>query len=293
VAFAPPALEREIQKHIDEIAEYAQVPMDKALQEWQQLRSHLHFYDPEPSPQCEPDCVDPDDLPYKLVCEQLGAHGVYSRDRHLRQMSAPVIWVRLDLTIRDYARASTVRLTLHLGTGFSVMIGFGALMGFVRGCQGCLRLLGQLPTWARLTVAAGALLVIIHPKFRATIADLFQSARGQFEDLKPVLGETFETLMSQLAAADATAKYTYTEILSYLPATRKRSAVVMARTICLVSKASLSLGEIEAQMRKEGYVSKSMHFKAYLRRVLRNDGRFVEVSPGLWTLSAERVAASA
>jgi len=292
VAFAPPALEREIQEHVGEIAEYAHVPVDRVLQEWQQFRKRVHFYDPDPSTPPEPDCVDPDDLPYKLVCEQLGAHAVYSRDHHLRQMSVPVIWVRLDLTIRDYARASSVRLTLQLGTGFSFMIGFGALVGFVKACRACLRILGQLPNWAKLIVAAGALLVIVHPKFRVMIADLFQSGRRQFENLTPALGEAFDTFMRQLAVADATAKNSYTEILSKLPATRKRSAVVMARSICLLNKEPLSLKEIEARMRKEGYVSKSRDFKTYLWRLLRNDGRFVEVYPGHWTISAERVAAS-
>jgi hypothetical protein len=205
-------------------------------------------------------------------------------------MSVPVIWVHLDLTIRDYARASSVRLTLHLGTGFSFMIGFGALVGFVKACCACLRILGQLPNWAKLIVAAGALLVIVHPRFRAMIADLFQSGQRQFEDLRPALGEAFDTFMRQLTVADATAKNSYTEILSKLPATRKRSAVVMARSICLLNKEPLSLKEIEARMRKEGYVSKSRDFKTYLRGLLRNDGRFVEVYPGHWTIRAERVA---
>jgi hypothetical protein len=46
-------------------------------------------------------------------------------------------------------------------------------------------------------------------------------------------------------------------------------AVVRARAICLVSKGPLSLQEIEARMRKEGYVSKSRSFRAYLRNVLK------------------------
>ena len=134
VAFAPQFLEEEIQEHIGEIAEDAKVSVSIALEEWQKFRPCLHFYDPETSNTSGAACVDPDDIPYKLVCEQLGAHAVYSRDPHFQSMAVPLISVQLDTTVRDYARASSVKLTISLGTTSSMMIGFGALVVLFQGC---------------------------------------------------------------------------------------------------------------------------------------------------------------
>jgi type III secretory pathway component EscS len=206
-------------------------------------------------------------------------------------MSVPVIWVRLDLTARDYARASAVRLTLSIGTTFSAMIGFGALIGFVQACRACLRTVGQLPTAVKLLIAVGALLVIIHPKLRAKVAEFLQSVARQFDELKPALGDVLSKLLSELAEADTRTKNAYAELQSYLPASKQRSVVVMARAICLVNEAPLSLQELEMRIRKEGYLTKSKNFRAYLRRVLRKDKRFIEVSPGEWTIVAEQLAA--
>ncbi len=292
VAFAPLALEHEIQEHLPEIAERGKVPVSRVLLEWESFKVHLHFYEPEPPTQSQAGCPDPDDLPYKLLCEQLGAHAVYSRDSHLRDMSVPVIWVQVDLLARDYARASAVRLTLFTGTTFSAVIGFGALMAFVQACRACLRTLGQLPTALKLLIAAGALLVILHPKLRAKVAELFQSMARQFNEVKPALGEVLSDLLTELAEADTTAKKTYAEIQSHLPIAKKRPVIVMARTICLVNKEPLSLEELEMRIRAEGYVTKSQNFRAYLRRVLRKDKRFTEVSPGHWSVMAERPALS-
>jgi predicted nucleic acid-binding protein len=290
IAFAPPALEWEIQEHLPEIAERGKVPVSSVLLEWQSFKAHIHFYEPEPPAQSQPGCPDPDDLPYKLLCEQLGAHAVYSRDSHLRDMSVPVICVQVDLTARDYARASAVRLTLFTGTTFSAVIGFGALIGVVQACRACLRTLGQLPTAVKLLIAVGALLVMIHPKLRAKVAEFFQSVASQFNALKPALGEVLSTLMTEVAEADTAAKKASAELQSYLPASKKRPVVVMARRICLVNEGPLSLQELEIQIRREGFVTKAKNFPAYLRRVLRNDERFTEVSPGHWTVMAERLA---
>jgi hypothetical protein len=223
----------------------------------------------------------------------LGAHAVYSRDPHLRRMNVPVIWVQLDLTVRDYARANAVCLTINFGTSYSVMLGFVAFMGFAKASQACLRALKRLPTGVKVIIAAGVLLAIVHPKLRAKMANAFQSIRSHLDDLKPLLGEALGNLMIQSALADRTAKSTGAEIRAILPPTRKLPAVVRARAICLLSKEPLSLQEIEKRMRKEGYATKSKNFRAYLRRVLQKDQRFVEVSAGYWTIKAERLAASA
>lgn len=286
VALAPSFLEQEIRDHIAEIAALANVPVSCAVQEWESFASCLHFYDPEPVKQPDPDCVDPDDLPYKWVCEQLGAHAIYSTDNHFRKMSVPLISVQLDLTFRDYARANSERLTIHLGTAFSLVVGFGVLTEL---CKTCVQILKNLPSEVKVILVAGAFITVAHPKLRSKGIKLLHSAFRQFDNLKPALGEAVNELLIQAAMAQSTAARTGTEIQSILPPPRKLSAIVRARAICLINKKPLSLREIEEQMAKGGYVSRSQNFRAYLRRLLRSDERFIEVSPGQWTVRTERV----
>lgn len=287
VAFAPTFLEEEIRDHVIEIAERANVPVSRVLQEWQQFKSRLYFYEPEPITQPDSDCVDPDDLPYKWICDQLGAHAVYSTDRHFQNMSVPLISVQLDLTVREYARANSIRLTLHLGATYSLIIGFGVLRAL---CQSCVQILKRLPIQVRIILVVGALVAVIHPKLRATIVGVFKSLQSQVGDLKPSVGKILIDLLTEAAAAESTALCTHEKIQSLIPHTRKLPAVVRARAICLVSKKPLSLEEIEARMAREGYVSKSKNFTVYLRRLLQKDKRFIEVSAGLWTIRCNRIA---
>lgn len=293
IAFAPQFLKQEILEHISEIAEDANVPLTVALREWEQLQLQVHFYEPEPAKLLDPNCADPDDLPYKLVCEQLGAHAVYSRDPHLQKMNSPVISVQLDLTLRDYARATAVRLTIHLGTTYSVILGVASFIGFAKTCRTCMQAMTRLPIAVKIVITVVVLFAIAHPKSRAKLLNLLESMRGQFDDVKPLLGGWLLELATQSFAADKSANETGNRIRSAIPSGRRLPAIVGARAICLTSNKALTIQQIESRMRNDGYVSKSRNFGAYLTRLMRNDGRFAEVTFGRWTIKAEGLAATA
>ena len=119
---------------------------------------------------------------------------------------------------------------------------------------------------------------------------MFQSVRSQFDDLKPALANGLSDLLMEAAKADTTAKNTHAEIQSLLPPKGKPTALMRARAICLLSKEALALPEIKTRMLNEGYITRSRNFTVYLRRVLREDKRFVEVSADHWTIRAVRIA---
>ncbi len=70
--------------------------------------------------------------PYLATWRELDARAIYTTDRHLAQMGAPVIPVLIDMHLRDYARASTVRIALGIGSSFSVLIGWESLQVLYR-----------------------------------------------------------------------------------------------------------------------------------------------------------------
>lgn len=281
VALAPMALKPEIEEHIEEIAEYAGVSVDRAREEWQEFQSRLHFYEPDIPQQPDAKCVGPDDLPYSEVSKQLGAQAVYTRDSHFQAMQAPVIIVNLDLALRNYARASSIEVGIKLASGLTLTVSLEVLSAALKGC---VEFFKRLPNAWKLVLAGAVLVALAHPKCREKVASAARSVWGQLSDPKSPLLAVLAHVANELVSAQKTAREAYCEIQSVLPPTRKRSALVHARAICLINKEPLSIAEIERRMRNEGYISTSPNFTAYLRRVLRADRRFFEVSPGLWTL---------
>lgn len=286
VAFAPLTLKQEIEDHIEEIAQYAGVPVGRVEAEWHAFQPRLHFYEPNASQNLNGKCVDPDDLPYEEVRRQLGAQAVYTRDAHFQAMQIPAITVNLDLTLRNYARASSIQVAVKFGSGFIFMVSLQVLLAVVKACVEGFR---RLPTAIKMALIFAILVALVHPKSREKIGDFFQTTWCQLIDAKSPLAAVIGPLATQFVAAERTVTSTLLEIQSVLPPTRKRSALVHARAICVVNREPLSDAEIERRMRNEGYVSTSRNFRTYLRRVLRSDQRFSEVSSGMWEIRTERL----
>jgi len=284
VAVAPTFLKCEIEEHLPRIAVDTGVSVTKAREEWDEFQSHLHFYQPSSSSDPSAWVVDPDDLPYKDACEELGAAVVYSMDRDLSAMKVPVVSIRLDLTLRRHARAGSVAIGTTLGTGFTLLIGIEFVSALCRLIKRLVEGFRRLPGSVQLVIVTGVVAILIHPKSRAKLLDLWRSICTTVNAAKvPALGVAAD-VADQFFTARDTATQTYREIQAALPSRRKPSAIMLARTICAVSKEPLSLAEIERRMRNEGYSTRSANFSAYLRRVLCGSSQFVEVSPGLWTL---------
>jgi hypothetical protein len=286
VAIAPTFLKCEIEEHLGRIATDLWVPIARAQQEWEELQAHVYFYQPNPSNDRGVLVVDPDDLPYKNACEELAGTAVYSRDTDFIAMKVPVVTDCLDLTPRAHARAGSVAIGTTLGSSLTLVIGTESLAALYRLVKSILEGFRRLPGLAQIVIAGGVLAMFAHPKSRAKLLDIWWSFCATANAAKdPVLELTAE-VANQFFSASATVTQTYKAIQSALPAHRKPSAIMLARTICLISREPLSLAEIERWMRNEGYSTRSRTFAFYLRRVMRASGQFVEVSPGYWTIHA-------
>jgi hypothetical protein len=132
--------------------------------------------------------------------------------------------------------------------------------------------------------------LLVHPKPREKVTQLFRSLGQGVIELKPILLPVLIAVATQFLTAAAEAAETRKQIESVLPSTKKRSAIMHARTVCLMSKEPLSVAEMERRMRTNGYVSQSANFAAYLRRLLCTSKQFVEASPGLWSLQQTEVS---
>ena len=87
-----------------------------------------------------------------------------------------------------------------------------------------------------------------------------------------------------MAEAAQTSRAAGNEIRSRLRARGKQTALSHLRLICLRSEEPLSADEISLRIVANGYSSSSKIFTAYIRLLLRKDGRFVANAGGLWML---------
>ncbi len=316
VLIAPDYLKVEIQKKLPILAEQTGASLAEVEHEWASLRAKLHFYRPwSPLPEGWSDdpkdlppnreIVDPKDLPYLHASQELGLP-VFTSDRHLQKMGAPVLWVcvdttcrdsirtdiaacghaRLDTAFRDHARSTSVTIGFTLGSTLTVTIGVETLQAAVRGIQSLFDRFRRQPAWLQLLAAGALATIVIHPKSRAKLVQAWESAWAVASRAKGPVFEGVLDLIQQLAAAQSDAARTLGQIQAALPPAQKATAIVHARRICVESRGPVSIDEIVRKMRREGYSARAKYPEGYLRRVMRKSGQFIEVSPRMFELRA-------
>jgi hypothetical protein len=282
VLIAPNFLRLEIEKYLPAIADRTGATLSEVEREWELFQAKLHFYQPS-SQVANGSVADPKDLPYKHASDELSLP-VYTRDAHLQKMGAPVVWVCIDTTCRDHARAMSVTLGFTLGSTYSVTIGVEALRAAVRGVKSLFDGFRRQPAWLQLAISGTLAAVAIHPKSRAKLLQVWNSACVTASHVKGPMLEGFVILMEQVAAAQSDAVKTHRQIQAVLPPAQKATAIVHARRICAVSAGPVPIEEIVRRMRNEGYASRAKDPEVYLRRVLRKSGQFIEVSHRMFEL---------
>ncbi len=284
IAVAPIFLKQEIEEHLPRIAADSGVNVDVANAEWQRVQSLIRFYAPI-GDGADFASVDPEDSPYALTARELDADFVRTADGHFERMGVTVIGRDLDATLRDYARSTSIIVTVKLGSGYALTFSIVAFAEMVRGIATVIR---RLPPAVRVLLATSVAVVLLHPKSRAKVIDCAKHIWQRIREAKPLLIPILDEFFKYLNEARATSSATQKAIRSKLRVRGKQSALSHARLICLRSKEPLTADEIATRILANGYSSGSKNFAAYVRRLLREDARFVVNPDGLWTL---RIAA--
>jgi len=284
IAYAPAFLEEEILDHVGDIAFGTKSTAADVRREWKELRPLVHFYKPGEEPPAVNSFADKDDLPYVAARSQLGLRAIYTNDRHLERMGAPVVKDQIDISLRDYARASTVKIGITVGSSIAFALSTEAIPALYRLLKTGVSWIRQRSTMTQLAIIGIALALAIHPKSRAKFSEAWHL-------IAPAMSDAVRAAVIQLlcdyAGAMQNAESSLHALESAIPRQGKRTALMRARTVCLVKSRPLTLQQIVESMREEGYKSNSPYATAYLRRILRNAKEFVEISPGKWVLKTE------
>lgn len=288
VLIAPNFLKVEIDKYLPTIAHETGRTPAEAQEEWNAVQRKLHFYEPS-SRRCDQQEIDPKDVPYLNASVELGLP-VYTRDKDFLRMGTPVLWACIDTACRDHARATSVTLGFTAGSTFSLTIGAEAFRAAIRGVNRLYLAFRKQPAWFQFAVAGTLAAIAIHPRSRAKIMEIWQSASKSASALKgPLLG-AFLDVMKEVASAQATAHRTKREIESSLPMSKKTPALVYARRVCLVANTPISTAEIVRRMKSAGYVPRGGRPEDYLKRLLRENREFIRSPDGTWQFQPQRVS---
>lgn len=281
IALAPIFLETEIQKYIPQIAEEKAVSLDRIQEEWKRFKVLIHFFEPAPSEKLA-NSVDPKDADYIHVLDQLNGDFVYTSDPHFLKMGARVMPAGLDRVLRDYARATTVILTVKLGSGFAMVVGGHVVYALVTLIANCFR---KLPPFLKLSLATGAAVLLLHPGSRKRIVEFLQNLLNNVRVgvASTLASPTVRSLVEDASQAATTRK----AVLAVLPVKKGSPAIAFVYRVCQRAEGPLSCAKIAERVKTAGYFSKSRNFAAYVRQILRKDSRFRLTAEGLWTLHAD------
>jgi predicted nucleic acid-binding protein len=281
VAYVPAIVEQEILEHAEEIAVSTRSSVEEVQNEWRKLLALLRVYPLRSEPVKVTQVVDPDDLPYIAARDQLGLRAVYTRDGHFERMSSPVVTDQIDLFLRDYARASAVKIGITLGSTTAFVISIETIPLLYRFLTSGISWIRRQSTGMQLAIVGIALALAIHPKSRAKFA---QAWRAIAPTISKALRSTVFQLMGDYAEAIEMGEANRLKLEAVIPRQQKRTVLMHVRAVCLVSNRPMTLQQISAAVRANGYISDSPHADLYLRRVLNNSREFSEIRPNVWTL---------
>jgi hypothetical protein len=280
IAVAPVFLRQEIEKHLPLIATETGVGVEAASAEWERVQRLIRFYAPN-GDGAEFALVDPKDSPYALTARELDADFVRTTDPHFAQMGVTVIGSELDRVLRDYARATSVLVTVKLGSGLAVTFGIQVFVELIRGM---IEMIRKLPPAVKLILGATVAIALLHPTSREKLIQWLKKIWERLRENKPLFVSISQGAVRHLAEAAKTSRTTREAIKSRLRVRGKQTALSHARLICLRSEEPLATDEIAQRILANGYSSRSKDFKAYVRRLLRQDPGFITNADGLWTL---------
>jgi hypothetical protein len=282
VAYAPAIVEQEILEHAEEIASATRSSVADVHREWKSFRSLLRVHETLAEPIKITQVVDRDDVPYIGTRSQLGLRAVYTNDPHFERMGSPVVKEQIDLFLRDYARASAVKIGITLGSTTAFVLSIETIPLLYRLLTSGVSWMRRQSAGIQLAIVGVALALAIRPKSRAKFAQAWRA-------IAPTIGRavrsTVVQLMSDYAEAIEMEEANRLKLELAVPPQKRRTVLMHVRAVCLVKNRPMTLQQISEAIRADGYISYAPYADTYLRRIVCKAKEFTEIRPGEWILN--------
>jgi predicted nucleic acid-binding protein len=169
-AYAPRWLDFEMPSAIAQTAAKRKMSAEALWVEWQCYRQLLKWDESLRSPECLGIVdVDPKDAPYVHLEDKIFAHGILSKDAHIKRMGGHPLTLDFVFSARRYARGAVACVSIRV---MGVMISTIALKAVVDALRATTRALTALPDGVKVLLLLSALLAVLHPGMRKSICDV-------------------------------------------------------------------------------------------------------------------------
>jgi hypothetical protein len=236
IAFAPSYIDREIAEHQHKIAADTHTTSAEVRDQWLIMRESLQLYPLDKIPEEVLQLVDDKDEPYRIVRQQLGARAILTRDAHFKKMGEPAVTERIDVLLRDYARASTVKIGVVIGSGMVFTISVEMVGLLLRTIKVIAQLVRAQSPATQTAIVCGAMLLAIHPKLRSKFLHAWRQCAPAIS--KGVVELVYPLAVEAAQAAQETTQFLH-EIESKLPPPVKRKLIMHARAVSIIAKRPL------------------------------------------------------
>jgi hypothetical protein len=283
IPVAPAWMKIEIEKYLTLIAADLSVPVTRVREEWTQFEAMIRYFSPRTDIPTSVPCADTKDLPYIQTRDQIAADFIWTRDSHFLETNPPDVEDGLGISLRDYARATSILVGVKVGSGFAVLCGLEILSALgrtaIEGIQ-------KIPPILKVCISLAIVSLLVHPKSRERLLGWLKQGLAFVDRARPVVVSISRDAIKELVSVEQAAKSAEQAIRAAIPTGVKPRvpAVVMARAVCLKAGKPLQLAELEKRVRSAGYTTCARNFRAYLKRILRESPEFEEISGRLWTL---------
>lgn len=291
VAYVPGFLHEEVEKHLPRIADEAGVPVARLVELWTAYRAILRSVDMPSSRSARgrAPARDPKDLPYIELQVAVAAAAVYTNDTDITAMQAPVVGPSVLTAARGYARSASISFTIRFGGVLVVSASLLALTAVAWLATALATRIRELPEWVQVFLLGATVAALARPATREWLLErthrLAPGARELLRGLVPMVLDATE----RARAAQRDADVAWTQVRSALPATAPvldhHPVRVHVLAACIAAGRPLSLTEIAADVRAQGFRGGQTPSLAYLRTVLRTHPSLSRTTTGHWVPS--------
>ena len=186
---------------IPQVAERKNLDRETILGLWSEYREIIEWDETLCAPeQLEGVIEDEKDAPYLALEKKIEAAGILSRDKHIAKMGGHTLPQDFVIVVRRYARASSVHLSIYVSGSLIGVLSVGALQALVGGLS---KMISQMQPWAKWTLAAGAILAVVHPKSRKFFQKKLKSTLNLGESVAPQLLQLIDLAGQKQLEAEA------------------------------------------------------------------------------------------
>lgn len=168
--FAPLELSTEVEEKIPIIAHQKGLNERNMVAQWNTYKKKITFSEADAIKVSELSSgVDPDDAPFVALADQIGAHGVISKDPHIAAMGGNKISVECVTSLRNYSRDTAIELNIKVNGVRFAMAGITVFRSAYSLIKTLLTGLKQSPDWLKILLLLSLLFVAFNPSARLAV----------------------------------------------------------------------------------------------------------------------------